>query len=72
MISVRITNQCVVVGCPSSQTIIHMGILTRDRVSEVLERAVVPGSTSLVTPICVVHYKQVYRLREKAKVLHMQ
>lgn len=57
--------KCIVVGCSRSTTIINTATLTKERVSEVLGVEVIPGSASLVTPLCEAHYKQVYRAKSE-------
>ena len=52
-----------------TSTVVNTGIATKERIAEMLHKEVLPGR-HLQTPLCMTHYKQLYRLSHTED--HMQ
>ena len=65
-------SRCIVESCTSTNTIIHTGIATKDKVAELLHEQVVTEHRHLLTPLCSMHYRQVHRAIHKGDSMYTE
>ena len=55
------SKRCIVASCTETSSIIHTGIVTKEKIAEILQEEVLIDR-HLKTPLCESHYKQLHRL----------